>query len=152
MSIRMAHDSPKLTVVRSGGPDPCERIVLSLVHPRGRIDVSASAVVSIEPREERDLLLDTGALWTTRSPNVELRFTPEIHHRISRLSAEIVGEPLEVVVCSKSVAKPVVREPLSSLTCFCLSVWDFADAEALAEKLRARWVLSDLRVVPGPEE
>jgi len=125
-----------------------DRVVLSLVHPRGRIDVPASAVRSIEPREEQEVLLDNGALWRIPSPNVELCFTPEIHHRIRRLSAEIVGEALEVVVGGKSIAEPIVQEPLSSLTCFCLSVCDFADAQALAEKMRAGWGRSDLRVVP----
>jgi len=38
-----------------------DRIVLSLVHLRERIDVSASAVLSIEAQDEQTFFLDTGA-------------------------------------------------------------------------------------------
>jgi len=125
-----------------------DRIVLSLVHLRERIDVSASAVLSIEAQDEQTFFLDTGASLTISSPSILLCFTPDIHHRISELSAGIVGEALEVFVAGQSIAAPVVREPLSSLTGFLLHAGNDADARMLFDTLCAAWGKPELRVVP----
>jgi hypothetical protein len=123
----------------AGSEQAFDRIVLSLVHPRERIDVPASAILSIEARKERTYVLETGVRWTMRDHRVELCFTPEIHHRIGVFTADIVDEVLEVVVAGECIAAPIVRAPLKDLTGFCISVWDEADTRALCDKLRAAW-------------
>jgi hypothetical protein len=140
---------PALTVIcgRADGGAPPARIALSLVHARERIDIPVSAVVRIEAREEFTVCdWGTRRLWTFPSPHVEVCFTPAIHARIYRLTRQIVDEPVEIIVGSECVYRPIVREPLRGQG-FRISAFDLAEAHALAHRLRAGWSKAVPRLV-----
>ena len=122
-----------------------DRIALSLVHPTERIDVAVSAILWIEPRRYK--VHGSGkASWISRQPFVEICIAPYVRERIYRLSKQIVGDPLQIVIDGEDVIRPVVREPLGIHDSIAISQTDYDDAVALAERLRARW--SDVRPRP----
>jgi hypothetical protein len=128
------------------GSEPPQRIALSLVHPRERIDIPVGAIRRIEAREEFTLW-EKGKLWMFRSPRVEVSVIQAIRDQIRRLTKDIVDEPMEIVVAGECVARPIVREPLGSQECFQISASDLAEAHALAHRLRAKWSKAHLRVI-----
>jgi hypothetical protein len=97
-----------------------DEIALSFVHGQNRIDVPASAVVSIEGRPD-SLYRSTlpGELAKHERPYVNICFDAAIAARLCELTHKIVGEPLELWVGCKAIMKPVVRE---SLCVACMSV------------------------------
>lgn len=124
---------------------PADRIALSLMHSRERIDVPISAIRWIEPR--RCKFYNWGKkVIVSNFPFVEICIAPYVRERIYRLSKQIVGDPLEIIVDGEDVIKPVVREPLGIHDCIAISQFDYDDAVALAERLRARW--SDVQPRP----
>jgi hypothetical protein len=137
----MRGNPPEMRVIHGHGADTerGERIALSLVHPRERIDVPVSAIVTIEATGESTYAEEgTGRLCTFRSPRVELCFTQAIVERICRLSREIGEEPVEIIVGGECVAKPTIFGPLTG-PCFVISTYDLAEAHALAHRLRTGW-------------
>jgi hypothetical protein len=117
---------------------PPDRIALSLVHPRERIDIPIGAIPRIEVRGEL-ALWESGKPWTCQRPWVEVWVRQPIRTRIWQLTKQIVGEPMEVVVAGECVVKPIIREPLGVQERLQISAWDLAEANALADRLRARW-------------
>jgi len=132
---------PELTVIpgRAVGNTPPARIALSLVHSRERIDIPVNAILCIEAHGEITFCeRGTKKLWTFRHPHVEVCFAPTIHDRICRLTRQIVGEPMEIIVGGECVSQPIVREPLCGQR-FRISAYDLAEAHVLAHRLRTGW-------------
>jgi hypothetical protein len=137
----------KIVHVLAPGKFPDERVALSLVHPRGRIDVPVGVIRGIEAREEQVFATQTGPIRLAR-PHVEIRFTPAVSSRLYELTRQIVGQPLEIVVGGKTITKPIVREPLGGRRGrIAISTFNFDEARALAERLRERWSRVGLRLV-----
>jgi hypothetical protein len=145
-------DRSELKIVHALGPGkiPNERIALSMVHPRGRIDVPVSVIRGIEPRTEHVFATRNGPIKSA-TPHVEIRFTPAISAQLYELTRQIVGEPLETVVGGKTICTAIVREPLGRLGHIWISVFDFDEARALAESLRERWSKVGLYLVPDDQ-
>jgi hypothetical protein len=144
----MAPDRSHLKIVHVLAPGklPDERIALSLVHPRGRIDVPVSVIRSIEAREEHVFGTRNGP-FKLAAPHVEIRLTPAVSSRLYELTRQIVGEPLETVVGGKTICKAIVHEPLGRRGHIWISASDFDEARTLAERLRERWSKVGLRLV-----
>lgn len=139
----------ELTVIEGGG---AERLALSLVHSRERIDVPVSALVGIEAYADQTFqIIETGELRTVEAPRVEVYLAPSVRARLRALTAMILKEPLEIVVAGRCVSRPVVREVLGEDPCFMISARGFAEAEALAQTMRAGWRRPTLRVVTEAE-
>jgi hypothetical protein len=146
----MTNVRPVLRVIRGDVANnvPAERIALSLVHPRERIDVPASAV-RIEACGEWIFTDERGRPWSAPSPRVELCFRPDIARRIRRLSRAIVDQPWDIVSGGEVVASPIVRMPLCCPgTSIFVSVFDLEEARALAHRLRTGWRRLGPRAVP----
>lgn len=115
-----------------------EEFALSLVNPKGRLDIPASTVGRIEARATIVFRnTETGEVNEYPNPHVEMCFSDEIRQRICQLTQQIVGQPLAIVIECETVAKPIVREPLCSRPCFEISASDFAEATALAKRIRS---------------
>jgi hypothetical protein len=128
------------------GQIPSHRIALSFLHPIERIDVAISAIRWIEPRRFKSYNRGKTS-WTATRPFVEICIAPYIRERIYRLSKQIVGDPLEIVLDGEGVVRPVVREPLGIHGSISISQQDYEDAIALADRLRARWSESEPKLV-----
>ena len=124
---------PELTVIAGSGRT--EKIALSLVHASGRIDVPVKAIHWIEAREYSPLTKRQRAL---SNPHVEVNLRSDIRARLYRLTRAIVGKPLAIFVDGKSIAKPIIREPLGGAGPLRISTFDLDEAHALAAQLRAR--------------
>ena len=135
----MVSDRSHLKIVHVLGPGkfPDERIALSLVHPRGRIDIPVSVIRGIDARGEDDF-----------RANVEIRFTPAVSARLYELTSQIVGQPLKMVMGGQTICEPIVREPLGRRGRIWISVFGLDEARALAEHLRERWSKVNFRLVP----
>jgi preprotein translocase subunit SecD len=143
----MDRRKPALSVIEGLAAGPM-RIALSLVHPRARIDIPVKDVLKIEALAEQTFFFsDTWTSKSYRAPHVRLEFAPHIGARIHRLTSQIVGEELPIVVAGTIVSRPVVREPHGVRETFSIKVHDMDDARALAAKLREGWVVPNLRVV-----
>ncbi len=130
---------PAFSVIE-GRADAPVRIALSLVHPRGRVDIPPSDVLEIEAKAEQTFFFsDTWTLKTYPWPHVRLSFTPRIGTLIHRLTTQIVGEPLDIVVAGKVVISPVMREPRGLRESLSIGFYDLEDAQKLAAKLREGW-------------
>jgi hypothetical protein len=69
-----------------------EDIALSLVNPKGRIDVPVSAVRGVEARATFNVRIpQTGEVREYPDPYVEVCFAKDIEERICRLTRQIVG-------------------------------------------------------------
>jgi hypothetical protein len=114
-------------------------IALSLVHGEHRIDVPASAIVSIEVLPYSLYRnTETGEITKGGRPYVEICFNGAIGAQICELTQRIVDKPLEVWVSCRAIEKPIVREPLCSNTCLKLSAYDMSEAEQLVSTLNAQ--------------
>jgi preprotein translocase subunit SecD len=126
---------PALSVIE-GRADAPVRIALSLVHPRGRVDIPPDEVLEIEAKAEQTFFFsDTWTSKTYPMPHVHLSFTPRIGTLIHRLTSQIVGEPLDIVVAGKVIISPVIREPHGLRESMCIGFCDLEDAIELAAKL-----------------
>jgi preprotein translocase subunit SecD len=134
--------------VIDGRPDAPARIALSLVHPRGRIDIPVKDVLKIEALAEETFFFgDTQTSKTFQAPHVRLEFKPHIRARIFRLTSQIVGEEFPIIVAGEVICRPVVREPLGLHDWFNIRVSGLEQARDLAAKLREGWINPDLKVV-----
>jgi preprotein translocase subunit SecD len=97
--------------------------------------------------EQTFFFSDTWTSKTFQSPHVRLVFAPYIGARIHRLTSQIVGEELAIMVAGKIVIRPIVREPHGLRETFCIGFYDMKEAEALAAKLREGWTGPALRPV-----
>ena len=143
----MHHGKPILSVIDVRA-DARDRIALSLVHPREQIDIPVKAVRTIEAVAARTFFLSDG--WTSKTyemPHVVLAFAPYIGVRVHRLTSQIVGEELAIMVAGKIVTRPVVREPHGLRETLCIDVSDMERAEALVAELREGWTGPALRLV-----
>ncbi|WP_420131622.1 SecDF P1 head subdomain-containing protein [Rhodopseudomonas sp.] len=138
--------SSNLSVI-AGGRDGQERIALSLVHPRERIDVTIPQVLSITIVPDITFAVPDGTLRTLAMPSVVLRLAPSICGRLHRLTSTILQEKMDIVVGGEVIASPRVLEPIGGDQAFSIGVYDLADAEDLAEKLRRGWARPALRAV-----
>ena len=134
---------PDLKIVQGGRSAPAERLALSLVHPRERIDVPVDAIVRITAYGEGQ------APWPFHSPHVHVCFNSAIRERIRRLTQHIVDEAMDIVVCGECVSSPIVREPLGEDSCFRISAFNLPEAQALADRMRTGWMKNGPRVVAG---
>jgi len=136
----MTDRRPELRAIGGGGRT--EKIALSLVHGSGRrIDVPVTAIHSIETREF--------SRFSKRQPpfpmpHVDVRLRYDIRARLYRLSQTIIGEPLEILVDGRSIARPIVRGPLSDLS---ISTFDLDEAQTLEAQLRSRCGITGPRAV-----
>jgi len=114
-----------------------EDIAVSLVSPKGRIDIPVSAINRVEARATIAFRnTDTGKVHEYPDPHVEICFSADIRQRICDLTRQIVGQPMEVVVECAAITKPIVREPLCTRPCFQISANDIAEANSLAQRIR----------------
>jgi preprotein translocase subunit SecD len=114
-----------------------EDIALSLVHPKGRIDIPVSAVKEVSSEAiSRFRNKETGAVREYRHPHVDVCLAAKFLERICQLTQQIVDEPLAIVVDCEAISKPIVREPICTQSCFHISIFDLADATALAQRIR----------------
>jgi hypothetical protein len=91
-----------------------ERIGLSLMHPRGRVDIPVAAIQRIEALETMTFYdRQTASLSTAHCPRVEIWLDAHLRARIYRLTRRIIDEPLDIVVDGGCVSRPIVREPLA---------------------------------------
>ena len=112
-------------------------IALSLVNPKGRIDIPASAITRVEARATIAFRnTETKEVFSHPDPHVELCYSEDIRQRVCQLTRQIDEQPLAIVVDCETVTKPIVREPLCSLPCFNISTADIAEANALAQRIR----------------
>jgi preprotein translocase subunit SecD len=114
-----------------------EDIALSLVNPKGRVDVPLSAIHQIEARATFAYRIQgTDEVREHPSPGVDLCFAKDIRDRLCELTRKIVGERLAIVVDCGIVAEPIVGGALCDIPCFEISANDFAEANALAQRIR----------------
>jgi len=64
-----------------------------------------------------------------------------------RLTKNIIGESLEILVSGTCVSKAIVHEPLGIHQTFSISEFNYGDAAVLADRLRARWSQVELKLV-----
>ncbi len=115
-----------------------EDIALSLVHPKGRVDIPLSAVSRVEAQAMIAFRnTETGQVHEYPNPHVDVCLSEDVRARICQLTQQIVGQPLEIVIDCETVSKPIVREPLCSRPCFEISASDLAEATALAKRIRS---------------
>ena len=129
-----------------------EKIAFSLIHPLQRIDVSVGALLEVEAHQDHTFWFADGSSRTYATPHVRVVLAPDVRARLYRLTHTILRfdlhiKTLDIVIDGKCLLSPVIREPLGDLPCFSISANDFAEAEALVEKLRAGFVRTDLRVI-----
>ena len=100
-----------------------EDIALSLVHPKGRIDIPVSAVKQVNSEAiSRVRNTETGEVHEYKDPHVDVCLAAEFRERICQLTQQIVDEPLAIVVDCETISKPIVREPLCTQSCFRISI------------------------------
>lgn len=115
-----------------------EDIALSLLHPRGRVDVPVSAIRRVEAQATVAFRnTESGEIHEYPNPHVEVCFAADVRERICQLTRQIVGQPMEIVIDCATISKPIVREPLCTRPCFSISAADLADASALAQRIRS---------------
>jgi len=83
----VASDRSHLRIVHvlGSGKFPDERIALSLVHPRGRIDIPVSVIRGIDACEKHVFSAKKGPIGLSYA-HVEIRFTPAIGSRLYALT------------------------------------------------------------------
>ena len=140
----MVGTRPEMKVV--GGGERIGKIALSLIHSSGRIDVPVKAIHWIEAREDFSYFVK-GQMRALPSPHVEVNLRSDIRARLYKLTRTIVGEPLDIFVDGKPVAKPIVREPLGGREHLRISTFDLDEAHALAARLRKRCGITGPRLV-----
>ena len=113
-----------------------EEIALSLVHPKGRIDIPVSAVRRVDALATIKFHnTETGEVHEYPDPHVDVCFAKDIAERMCQLTRQIVGEPMEIVVDCETILKPIVREQLCG-PCLRISDEDLAAANLLAQRIR----------------
>jgi hypothetical protein len=114
-----------------------EDIALSLVNPKGRIDIPVSAVDRVDASGTIAFRTkETGEIHEYPNPHVDVCYAKDIQERICQLTQQIVGEPMAIVIDCETVSRPIVREPLCAHPCFQISANDIAEATALAKRIR----------------
>ena len=114
-----------------------EDIALSLVNPKGRVDIPVGAVQQIEARATFAYRIQgTDEVHEVPSPHIDVCFAKNISERICELTERIVREPLAIVIDCNVVSKPIVQEPLCNNRCFQISASDIAEANALVQRIR----------------
>jgi preprotein translocase subunit SecD len=112
-------------------------IALSLVHPKGRVDIPVSAVQRVDARATTSVRIpQTVEVREYPHPYVEVCFAKDIEERICQLTRQIVDEPLAIVIDCNIVSEPIVMEPLCANPCIRVSANDVAEARALAQRIR----------------
>jgi preprotein translocase subunit SecD len=122
-----------------------DRTVLSLVHAKGRVDISSRSLIDISVQTHTTFLLDNRQTYTTNYLHVLIEVDASVGARIGALTYQIIGDPVSIVVDGRVVTSPIVRDALCgpiSITCY-----EMAEAEELASQLRAAWRRPVLRVV-----
>jgi preprotein translocase subunit SecD len=115
-----------------------EDIAVSLVHPKGRIDIPVSAVGRVDASAKIAFRnTETGEVHEYPNPHVDVCYAKDIQERVCQLTQQIVGEPLAIVIDCETVSRPIVREPLCAHPCFQISANDIAEATALAKRIRS---------------
>ncbi len=113
-----------------------EEIALSLVHPKGRIDIPVSAVRRVDALATIKFHnTETGEVHEYPDPHVDVCFAKDIAERTCQLTRQIVGEPLEIVVDCETILKPIVREQLCG-PCLRIAHEDVACVNTLAQRIR----------------
>jgi hypothetical protein len=108
----MESQRPTFSVI-GGRPDAPVRIALSLVHRRGRIDIPVRDVLQIDARADETFYFpELRASRTYPGAHVKLTLKPDVRARLYRLTRDIVGDPLEILVAGEVISSPIVREPL----------------------------------------
>jgi preprotein translocase subunit SecD len=112
-------------------------IALSLVNPNGRVDIPVSAVRQVAARANFVYRIQ-GSEETHEdpSPHVLVCFSEDISERVCELTGKIIGQPLALVVDCETLIKPIVRQPLCKDPCLEISMSEFAEANALAQRIR----------------
>ena len=114
-----------------------EDIALSLVNPKGRVDIPASALGDVKASATyafRDA--ETREVREFPDAHVSVCFSEDVQKRICELTRQLVGQPMEIVIDCATISKPIVREPLCAHPCFQVSANDIAEATALAQRIR----------------
>jgi hypothetical protein len=113
-----------------------EDIALSLVNPKGRVDIPVSAIHRVDALATFAFRIKgTDEVREYASPRVEVCFAKDIRERMCQLTERIIGEPLAIVIDCDIVSKPIVQESLCEYPCFEISANDIAEANALAQRI-----------------
>ena len=105
-----------------------EDIALSLVHPKGRVDVPVSALGEVKAAATYAFRnSETGQVHEYPNPHVSVCFSDDIQKRICELTRQVVGQPMEIVIDCATISKPIVREPLCAGSCFQVTANDIAE-------------------------
>jgi len=135
----MANEKPGLTVTSGGRERPAERIALSLiVHERKRLDIPLDAILGVDAFATESFS-DGYRVTTYNRSHVAIRLTPSMQRKLREFTAAIVGDIMEIHVGGQCVSQPRLLEPLGNEPAFQISIYNFADAQALAETLRTGW-------------
>ncbi len=135
----MADQKPALTVMSGGREQPVKRIALSLViYERKRLYIPLDAILGIDAIATQTFS-DGHRIVTYDLPHVEIRLTPPMQRRLRDFTTGIVGEIMEIHVGGRCISQPRLQEPLGDQPAIHISIYDFADAQALAETLRTGW-------------
>ena len=135
----VADSKPILTVVSGGREQPIKRIALSLiVHERKRLDIPLDAILGIDAFATESFS-DGYRVTTYNRSHVAIRLSPSMQRKLREFTAGIVGDIMEIHVGGRCVSQPRLLEPLGDEPAFQISIYEFADAQALAETLRVGW-------------
>jgi len=80
-------------------------------------------------------------------PHILITLGSDVRARLYALTRHIVGHPLKILVGEECISEPVVREPLGTQAAFQISIYDLSDAEKLAEKIQAGWIVTRPKAV-----
>jgi preprotein translocase subunit SecD len=135
----MADQTSALTVVSGGRAQPVKQFALSLiVHERKRLDIPLDTIIGINAFATQSFV-DGRNVMTYNLPHIAIRVTPSMQRRLREFTAGIAGELMEIHVGGRCVSQPRLQEPLGNQPAFQISIYDFADAQALAETLCTGW-------------
>jgi hypothetical protein len=126
-----------------------EKIAFSVVHPSAHINVPVSAIHWIEACDNICFVV-SGVLRTFPDTSVEVNLRADIAVRIHRLTREIVGEFVEIIIDGECISKPHIIGPVAGR--FRISMGNIEDAKALAAKMQSRCNLTRPRLIGEQED
>jgi hypothetical protein len=96
-----------------------EDIALSLVHPKGRIDIPVGAVKQVNSEAiSRVRNTETGEVHEYKDPHVDVCLAAEFRERICQLTQQIVDEPLAIVLIVRRYQTRLCANPSAPRAAF----------------------------------
>jgi hypothetical protein len=117
-------------------PSRAADIVLSFVHPHGRVDVPAGAVRRIRAFATRAFVIkETRQRLEFPETGVEFCLSKGVRIKLLQLTERIVDQPLDLVIGCDVIASPIVREPIGGSPGVQLTTFGLAEAQSIADRL-----------------